>query len=212
MPIVGAVNRSAHHHTLSHDRMQISHVSQDLLCIFTSCGIRYTINRSKEVRIMAIERVREYLRAYGREQDIIELDTSSATVELAATALHTKPERIAKSLSFMGKEQPFIVVCAGDCKVDNHKFKETFHVKPKMLKGDEVERCTNHAIGGVCPFAVPEGTAIYLDASLRRFDHVFPACGSANSAIRVSCEELETLVPRARWVDVCKQEAPQPAD
>lgn len=212
MPIAGAVNRSAHNHTLSHDRMQIPHVSQDLLCIFTSCGIRYTINRSKEVRIMAIERVREYLRAYGREQDIIELDTSSATVELAAAALHTKPERIAKSLSFMGKEQPFIVVCAGDCKVDNHKFKETFHVKAKMLKGDEVERCTNHAIGGVCPFAVPEGTAIYLDASLRRFDHVFPACGSANSAIRVSCEELETLVPRARWVDVCKQEAPQPAD
>lgn len=212
MPIAGAVNRSAHNHTLSHDCMQISHVSQDLLCIFTSCGIRYTINRSKEVRIMAIERVREYLRAYGREQDIIELDTSSATVELAAAALHTKPERIAKSLSFMGKEQPFIVVCAGDCKVDNHKFKETFHVKAKMLKGDEVERCTNHAIGGVCPFAVPEGTAIYLDASLRRFDHVFPACGSANSAIRVSCEELETLVPRARWMDVCKQEAPQPAD
>ena len=161
---------------------------------------------------MASERAREYLRAYGREQDIIELDTSSATVELAAAALHTTPERIAKSLSFMGKEQPFIVVCAGDCKVDNHKFKETFHVKAKMLKGDEVERCTNHAIGGVCPFAVPEGTAIYLDASLRRFDHVFPACGSANSAIRVSCEELETLVPRARWVDVCKQEAPQPAD
>lgn len=155
---------------------------------------------------MSIEKVRDYLKAYGKEKEIIELDRSSATVELAAAALHTEPARIAKSLSFMGKAHPFIVVCAGDCKIDNHKFKETFHVKAKMLKGADVERFTNHAIGGVCPFAVPEGTAIYLDASLRRFDYVFPACGSANSAIRLGCGELEMLVPQASWVDVCKPE------
>ena len=146
---------------------------------------------------MAIELVREYLKAYGRDQDIIELDTSSATVELAAQALGTGPER-------MGKEQPFIVVCAGDCKIDNHKFKETFHVKARMLKADEVEKYTNHAVGGVCPFAVPEETPVYLDVSLKRFPWIYPACGSANSAIKLSNEELQDLVPGARWVDVCK--------
>ncbi len=154
---------------------------------------------------MAIELVREYLKTYGRDQDIIELDASSATVELAAAALHTQPERIAKTLSFMGKEQPLLIVCAGDSKIDNHKFKERFQVKAKMLKGTEVERYTNHAIGGVCPFAVPASTAVYFDLSLKRFDYLYPACGSANSAIRLTCEELETLVPQGTWVDVCKQ-------
>ena len=153
---------------------------------------------------MAIEKVRTFLRERGFEDRVLEFDVSSATVELAAQAVGCEPERIAKTLSFYVGDRVALIVAAGDARIDNHKFKETFHVKAKMLKGDEVERCTNHAIGGVCPFAVPEGTAIYLDASLRRFDHVFPACGSANSAIRVSCEELETLVPRARWVDVCK--------
>ena len=109
---------------------------------------------------MAIEKVREYLRAYGRDQDIIELDASSATVELAAQALGTGPERIAKTLSFMGRDHALVVVCAGDCKIDNHKFKETFHVKARMLKADEVERHTNHTIGGVCPFALPPTTEL----------------------------------------------------
>ena len=118
---------------------------------------------------MAIELVREYLKAYGRDQDIIELDTSSATVELAAQALGTGPERIAKTLSFMGRDHALLVVCAGDCKIDNHKFKETFHVKARMLKADEVEKYTNHAVGGVCPFAVPAETPVYLDVSLKRF-------------------------------------------
>ncbi len=156
---------------------------------------------------MSIELVRAYLKQFGREQDIIELDASSATVELAAQALSTSPQRIAKSLSFMGKEQAIVIVCAGDCKIDNHKFKEAFHVKARMLKPQEVERFTNHAIGGVCPFALPETTMICFDVSLRRFDYFFPACGSANSAIRLSCEELQQLVPRAQWVDVCKQES-----
>ena len=153
---------------------------------------------------MAIELVREYLKAYGRDQDIIELDTSSATVELAAQALGTDPERIAKTLSFMGRDHALLVVCAGDCKIDNHKFKETFHVKARMLKADEVEKHTNHAVGGVCPFAVPEETPVYLDVSLKRFPWIYPACGSANSAIKLSNEELQALVPGARWVDVCK--------
>ena len=153
---------------------------------------------------MAIELVREYLKAYGRDQDIIELDTSSATVELAAQALGTGPERIAKTLSFMGRDHALLVVCAGDCKIDNHKFKETFHVKARMLKADEVEKYTNHAVGGVCPFAVPEETPVYLDVSLKRFPWIYPAFGSANSAIKLSNEELQALVPGTRWVDVCK--------
>ena len=154
---------------------------------------------------MAIELVREYLKAYRRDQDIIELDTSSATVELAAQALGTGPERIAKTLSFMGRDHALLVVCAGDCKIDNHKFKETFHVKARMLKADEVEKYTNHAVGGVCPFAVNEGVDVYLDESLKRFETVFPACGSSNSAIELTIPELEANCDHFQgWVDVCK--------
>lgn len=153
---------------------------------------------------MAIELVREYLRQFQREHEIIELEESSATVELAAAALHTEGQRIAKSLSFMLEDHAILVVCAGDCKVDNHKFKEYFHVKAKMLKADEVETYTNHTIGGVCPFAVPKTTKIYLDVSLKRFDYVYPACGSSNSAIRCTMDDLETLIPYTEWVDVCK--------
>ncbi|WP_416326199.1 YbaK/EbsC family protein [[Eubacterium] hominis] len=153
---------------------------------------------------MAIELVREYLKQYGRSQDIIELEQSSATVELAAQALDTQPERIAKTLSFMGSDGAMVIVCAGDCKVDNHKFKETFGVKAKMLKPEEVESYTNHTIGGVCPFAIPQQTKIYLDESMKRFDYVYPACGSANSAIKLSIDELEQLIPYQAWVNVCK--------
>lgn len=154
---------------------------------------------------MSIENVREYLKQYGKDHAIIILDDSSATVELAAKALHTETMRIAKSLSFMVKDKAVIIVCAGDCRIDNHKYKEYFHVKARMLKPDEVERYTNHPIGGVCPFAVPETTSVYLDVSLQRFDYFYPACGSRNSAIRLTCGEITKLVPQATWIDVCRQ-------
>ena len=154
---------------------------------------------------MSIENVREYLKQYGKDHAIIILDDSSATVKLAAKALHTETMRIAKSLSFMVKDKAVIIVCAGDCRIDNHKYKEYFHVKARMLKPDEVEKYTNHPIGGVCPFAVPETTSVYLDVSLQRFDYFYPACGSRNSAIRLTCEEITKLVPQATWIDVCRQ-------
>ena len=153
---------------------------------------------------MAIELVREYLKQYHREQDILVLEDSSATVELAAIALGTKPAHIAKTMSFMGRERALVIVCAGDTKIDNHKYKQFFGVKAKMLHGDEVKQYTNHEIGGVCPFALPNETDVYLDISLKRFDVIYPACGSSNSAIRLSCEELESLVPHCQWIDVCK--------
>lgn len=154
---------------------------------------------------MSIENVREYLKQHGKDHAIIILDDSSATVELAAKALHTETMRIAKSLSFMVKDKAVIMVCAGDCRIDNHKYKEYFHVKARMLKPDEVEKYTNHPIGGVCPFAVPETTSVYLDVSLQRFDYFYPACGSRNSAIRLTCGEITKLVPQATWIDVCRQ-------
>lgn len=154
---------------------------------------------------MSIENVREYLKQYGKDHAIIILDDSSATVELAAKALHTETMRIAKSLSFMVKDKAVIIVCAGDCRIDNHKYKEYFHAKARMLKPDEVEKYTNHPIGGVCPFAVPETTSVYLDVSLQRFDYFYPACGSRNSAIRLTCGEITKLVPQATWIDVCRQ-------
>ena len=154
---------------------------------------------------MSIENVREDLKQHGKDHAIIILDDSSATVELAAKALHTETMRIAKSLSFMVKDKAVIIVCAGDCRIDNHKYKEYFHVKARMLKPDEVEKYTNHPIGGVCPFAVPETTSVYLDVSLQRFDYFYPACGSRNSAIRLTCGEITKLVPQATWIDVCRQ-------
>lgn len=153
---------------------------------------------------MAIELVREYLKSFGLEKEIIELENSSATVELAAQALHTEPKRIAKTLSFMGSEGALLVVCAGDCKIDNHAFKETFGVKAKMLKPEEVEVYTNHQIGGVCPFAIPNTTKVYLDESMKRFDTIYPACGSSNSAIELTMQQLEEATAYEGWVDVCK--------
>lgn len=153
---------------------------------------------------MAIELVKAYLKAYGKDQDVIELKESSATVELAAKALGIEGARIAKTLSFMGGDGALVVVCAGDCKVDNRKYKETFGVKAKMLKPEEVETYTNHSVGGVCPFAIPKETKIYFDESMKRFDYVYPACGSSNSAIKLSLQELEEMVPFIKWVDVCK--------
>lgn len=153
---------------------------------------------------MSIERVREYFRSLGREQDILEFPVSSATVELAAQALGCPPAHIAKTLSFMAGTQPLLIVAAGDAKVDNAKFKAQFHQKAKMMNAEELEAFTGLHFGGVCPFSVPEPVQVWLDASLRRFEEVYPACGSSNSAVRLNIEELERLSKPAGWVDVCK--------
>lgn len=153
---------------------------------------------------MAIERVREYFRKYGMEERIQEFDVSSATVELAAQALHCEPQRIAKTLSFQVEGRVVLIVAAGDAKIDNHKYKAQFATKAKMLAPEEAEALIGHAVGGVCPFAVNEGVEVYLDESLKRFDTVFPACGSGNSAIELTIPELETYSRYVEWVDVCK--------
>lgn len=153
---------------------------------------------------MAIEKVRDYFRSYGMEDKIQEFDVSSATVELAAQALGCEPCRIAKTLSFMVDEKPILIVAAGDVKIDNPKYKQQFHTKAKMLGFEEVEALIGHAVGGVCPFAVKDGVTVYLDESLKRFETVFPACGSSNSAIELTIEELETYANPVAWIDVCK--------
>ena len=154
---------------------------------------------------MSIEKAREYLKQFGAENRILEFPVSSATVELAAQALGCEPCRIAKTLSFAVKEKTILIVIAGDCKIDNGKYKAYFHTKAKMLTAEEVIERTGHAIGGVCPFGVPENVAIYLDESLKRFKSVYPACGSSNSAIEVTPEELKNYTPTSIWIDVCKQ-------
>ena len=153
---------------------------------------------------MAIEKVKEYFKKYGMESRIKEFDVSSATVELAAQALHCEPCRIAKTLSFMVTDYPVLIVAAGDAKIDNQKFKAQFGTKAKMLTPTEVEAMVGHAVGGVCPFAVNAGVTVYLDVSLQRFQTVFPACGSGNSAIELTIKELETYSSYAAWIDVCK--------
>lgn len=153
---------------------------------------------------MAIEAVKTYFRQYGMEDKIREFDVSSATVELAAAALQCEPQRIAKTLSFLVADYPVLVVAAGDAKVDNHKFKEQFATKAKMLSPDQVEAMVGHAVGGVCPFAVKEDVTVYLDVSLQRFETVFPACGSANSAIELTISQLEKYSGYQGWIDVCK--------
>jgi len=153
---------------------------------------------------MAIEKVREHLAQWNVQHKIQELDESSATVELAAQALGCEPERIAKSLSFLVNDGAILIVAAGDAKVDNAKFKAAFGTKAKMLGKDEVLEKIGHEVGGVCPFGVNEGVAIYLDESLKRFITVFPACGSSNSAIELTISELETYTPYQEWIDVCK--------
>lgn len=154
---------------------------------------------------MSIEKVREYLKEYGMEDRVLEFDASSATVDLAAEALHVDGARICKTLSFRSKEGAIVVQMAGDAKVDNHKYKRTFGVKAKFLSSEEVLEYTGHPIGGVCGFAISrEDVRIYCDESLRRFATVFPACGTANSAIELSCEELFRVSGAEAWVDVTK--------
>lgn len=154
---------------------------------------------------MAIERVKDYFSKYNMEGRIQEFDVSSATVELAAAALNCEPKRIAKTLSFMAGEQPILIVTAGDAKIDNRKYKDKFGLKAKMLSPEEAETLVGHAVGGVCPFGINDGISVYLDESLKRFDTVFPACGSSNSAIELTLEELEKYSGFSEWVDVCKE-------
>ena len=153
---------------------------------------------------MSIERVRAYFRPFGVEERIQELSESSATVELAAQALHCIPARIAKTLSFLVNEKAILVVAAGYARIDNGKYKAHFATKAKMLTPEQAETMVGHAVGGVCPFAVNDGVKIYLDASLKRFSTVFPACGSSNSAIELTMQELEEYSGTREWVDVCK--------
>jgi len=158
---------------------------------------------------MSIELVREYFKSLSLSDRILEFPVSSATVELAAQALNCAPERIAKTLSFKVDDQPILIVAAGDAKIDNSKFKGYFHTKAKMLTADEVIELIGHAVGGVCPFAVNDGVSIYLDESLKRFETVFPACGSSNSAIELTIPELEQYSGSKQWVDVCKNWLPE---
>lgn len=153
---------------------------------------------------MSIEKVRAYFSQYGMERRILEFPVSSATVELAAVALGCEPCRIAKTLSFLVGERAILVVTAGDARVDNAKYKARFGAKAKMLPHDAVPEYIGHAVGGVCPFGVKDGVEVYLDASLRRFETVFPACGSSNSAIELTLGELERYSGFVDWVDVCK--------
>ena len=153
---------------------------------------------------MAIEKVREYFRQFGMEDRIREFDVSSATVELAAQALGCEGCRIAKTLSFITPDGPVLVVAAGDAKIDNPKYKAQFSTKAKMLTPEQAVQLIGHDVGGVCPFAINEGVKVYLDESLKRFPTVFPACGSSNSAIELTIEELEKHSSYTSWIDVCK--------
>lgn len=153
---------------------------------------------------MSKEAVKEYFKKYGIENRIQELEESSATVELAAKALGCEPERIAKTLSFKVEDKPILIVVAGDAKIDNAKYKAKFNTKAKMLNIEEVEELIGHKVGGVCPFAIKENVKVYLDISLKRFEYVYPAAGSGNSAIKLSIEELEKYSNYNEWVDVSK--------
>lgn len=153
---------------------------------------------------MAIERVRSFFKEQGMADRIQEFEVSSATVQLAAQALNCEPCRIAKTLSFMVEEKPILIVAAGDAKIDNPKYKAQFSTKAKMLSPEEAEMLVGHAVGGVCPFGINEGVSVYLDESLKRFETVFPACGSSNSAIELSIPELEKYSHFIQWIDVTK--------
>ena len=153
---------------------------------------------------MSIEKGRAYFRALGMEDRVLEFDVSSATVELAAKAVGVEGARIAKTLSFKTPDGCMLILAAGDARIDNHKFKDTFHMKAKMLSADEVMELVGHPVGGVCPFGCNEGIPVYLDESLKRFEAVFPAVGSANSAIELNLDELFRYANALAWIDVCK--------
>ena len=153
---------------------------------------------------MAIDSVREYLKQWGRDADILEFDMSSATVEMASNALGVEPCRIAKTLSVRTNDGAMLIIAAGDARIDNSKFKEEFKIKAKMLTPEEVLNYTGHAVGGVCAFALKRNLPVYQDISMKRFETIFPACGSSNSAIELTCDELEQYANCTKWIDVCK--------
>lgn len=153
---------------------------------------------------MSIDNVRKYLTRFNRENDILEFPVSSATVQLAAEALNVIPARITKTLALKDGDGCMVIAVAGDGKIDNKKFKTEFGFKSKMLSPEETLEMTGHAVGGVCPFALPEGVKAYCDISMKRFDTVFPACGSSNSAIEVTCDELFEYSNAVKWIDICK--------
>lgn len=153
---------------------------------------------------MSFERVKQYFQSANAADHLLTFEVSSATVELAAQAVGCEPARIAKTLSFLTEEGPVLIVAAGDVKIDNQKYKAYFHQKARMIPRDEVEAYIGHEPGGVCPFAVKDGVRVFLDASLQRFDTVYPAAGSPNSAAKLTLKELETLSQCCHWIDVCK--------
>lgn len=161
---------------------------------------------------MSVAAVKEYLKQFNMDERVLEFDASSATVELAAAALGVAGQRIAKTLSFDVGGRAVLIATAGDAKIDNHKFKEQFGVKARMLSAEQVPELVGHAVGGVCPFAVKEGVEVYLDVSMQRFATVFPACGSAHSAIELSCDEFFRCAGARSWVDVCKAWQEQPIE
>ena len=154
---------------------------------------------------MSVDKVKEYFAQYGMENQVLEFDQSSATVELAAKTLGCEAGRIAKTLSFMLKSEPLLILTAGDVKIDNAKYKACFGAKAKMMNLEELELFVGHQAGGVCPFALNKPMAVYLDNSLKKYDYVFPACGSSNSAIKLSIPELEKFSLYRAWIDVCKE-------
>lgn len=153
---------------------------------------------------MSIEKATAHLEKVGYADRIMVFETSSATVDLAAAAVGCEPARIAKTLSFDVNGETVLIVCAGDCRIDNPKYKATFHTKAKMLAFEEAEPRIGHAVGGVCPFGINEGIKVYLDESLRRFETVYPAAGSSNSAVKLTIDELERCASPCEWIDVCK--------
>ena len=153
---------------------------------------------------MAIDKVKEYFKKIGREEDVLEFNESSATVHDAALAIGCDEAHIAKTMSFWVDDKPILIVLAGDTKVDNPKYKQKFGCKAKMIQADELESVIGHAMGGVCPFAINDGITVYLDESLKRFEYVYPACGSASSAIKLTIPELEKYSNYKEWIDVGK--------
>lgn len=153
---------------------------------------------------MSFLKAKKHLQKYGLEDKIMEFDVSSATVEEAAKAINCKESEIAKTLSFIIEDKPILIVISGDSKVDNSKFKEEFHTKAKMIPFEKVEELIGHAAGGVCPFGINENVEVYLDNSLKRFEIIYPACGSSNSAVKLTLNELEEISNYKKWVDVCK--------
>ena len=153
---------------------------------------------------MSLLKAKEHLQKYGLENRIMEFDVSSATVSEAARVINCKEEEIAKTLSFIVDDKPILIVVAGDCKIDNSKFKAEFQTKAKMIPFDNVEELIGHAVGGVCPFGINENVDVYLDNSLKRFKIVYPACGSPNSAVKLTLDELKKISNYKKWVDVCK--------